>query len=338
MLRKHQVRIVNGRRPSVVATIESNPRRHLSLFGFNPREMDVFYERLEPVMVRLAYKRSRIRTKRRYGAGRIHECPLKDRIGMALMIMRGHSEEVTAQTFNVSCETVRVTLMDVVDAINKCLETPQRITWKIIHRLKPGDLRAFTGEKASLDAVVFNTTKPPDKATFDAMYRRGKGLGLNVLIVVDYAGKIIYTSDPMAASVHDSALYKAVVEEALLALFSVVYADRAFIGVNMNPNVRLVHGDKKPPGGQLSEESRAKNAWINHEKYRVEQNNAFIKNFGILSKMHWYQSGKLFKILQAVCGIINFRNDERKEHPINWGHANRPKRKLVQKPENLTLF
>ena len=71
MLRKHQVRIVNGRRPSVVATIESDPRQHLSFFGFDPREMDVFYKRLEPVMVRQAYRKSRIRTKRRYGAGRI---------------------------------------------------------------------------------------------------------------------------------------------------------------------------------------------------------------------------------------------------------------------------
>ena len=137
---------------------------------------------------------------------------------MALMLMRGHTEGVIARIFGVSCETVRVTLMDVVDAIDKCLETPQRITWKIIHRLKPGDLWAFTGEKASLDAVVFNTTKPPNKAIFDAMYRRGKGLGLNVLTVVAYGGKIVYTSEPMPASANDAALYKAVVEEVLLAL------------------------------------------------------------------------------------------------------------------------
>ena len=338
MWRKHERRVIDGRRPSVMATLEGDLRKYLSFFGNTPREAHKLYGLVEPMVVKQVYRENRIRNKRKYGAGRIHECPLIDRMGMALMLLRGHSEQTVSHTFKVSCETARVTLMIFVRAFNKCLETPRRTTWEIVYRLRPGDLRAFMDEKASLDATVFNTTKPPDKETFDAMYRRGKGLGLNVLTVVSHGSKIVYISDPLPASVNDVSTYKRVVNEGVLALFAAVYADRGFIGANKNENIRLVHGDKKPPGGQLSEESRNKNAWINHEKYRVEQANAFLKNFGIFKKLHWYESHKLYEILQATSGLINFRTDERKKHPINWGHANRPKRRLVQKPKNAQLF
>lgn len=321
-----------------MARLENKPRKFRSFFGVNAREFKKLYDKVEPVYVKQEYRANRIRNKRKYGAGRIHECPLNDRIGMALMLMRGNTVEVVSEIFDVSCETVRKTLMKVVHVFNKCLKTPKRITWKIVYQLKPGDIRNFMGKNASLDATVFNTTKPPDKETFDAMYRRGKGLGLNVMTVVSCDGELAYISEPVPASVNDAATYKLVVNEALLAVFECIYTDRGFIGVNKNPKVLLVHGDKKPPGGQLSEESRRKNAWINHEKYRVEQTNAFLKNFGIVNKMHWYQGQKLFKILQASGGLLNFRHEERKEHPENWGHANRPKRKLVQKPKNCQLF
>ena len=108
MWRKHERRVIDGRRPSVMATLEGDSRKYLSFFGNTPREAHKLYGLVEPMVVKQVYRENRIRNKRKYGAGRIHECPLIDRMGMALMLLRGHSEQTVSHTFKVSCETARV--------------------------------------------------------------------------------------------------------------------------------------------------------------------------------------------------------------------------------------
>ena len=79
------------------------------------------------------------------------------------------------------------------------------------------------------------------------------------------------------------------------------------------------------------------NSWINSRKYRVEQVNSFIKNFGILDNLSWRDSKKLDELLQVICGVINFRTEHRRRHPVDWGHKNRPRRELVKKPKGFTI-
>lgn len=359
MWRKYKRRTIDGQREPVVFEYAETPRRFRSYFGFNEREFRKLCDNIAPVAARMAHKQRRIRNSRKYGAGRPHKCPLLDRVGMALMLLRGHTEEVVGGLFGVSRDTVKAALKELQPVLAVCLETPKKITWKIVHPRKNGDLRDhMQGEEgaeearmeavkreaeevedgeAAVDATVFNTTKPSDKETYKLLSRRGKGVGLNVMTVVKLSGKIAFLSWPAPASVSDANLYRATRNKNLMKHFERAYTDRAFIGVEDDPRILLVHGDKKPPGGELSEKSLAKNRWINSKKYRVEQANSLIKNFAIVKRMHWYDSRKLYDTLQVVCGLINFRHDERAKRPENWGHGNRTPCKRPRKPRDLEL-
>lgn len=355
MWRKYKRRTVDGQKKSIIPEYAKMPRRFRSYFGLNVREFKKLYKKTELAAAHMAHRERRIRNKRKYGAGRPHKCPLSDRLGMALMLLRGHSEEVVGGIFGVSCAVVRAALSELNPVLAKCLETPRRITWKIVHRRKNGSLDDYMSEgekeagaedevvaelvdkEAAIDATVFNTTKPSDRDTYKLLSRRGKGVGLNVMTTVGPRGKIASLSEPAPASVSDANLYKATRNKALLKSFARAYTDRAFIGVEDDPEIFIIHGDKKPPGGELSAKSLAKNRWINSKKYHVERSNAFIKNFAIVKKMHWYDSHKLYETLQVICGLINYRIDERAKRPENWGHGNRTPCKRPRKPRDLQL-
>ena len=122
---------------------------------------------------------------------------------------------------------------------------------------------------------------------------------------------------------------------ALLRRFETIFADPGYTGAEKVPHTNIEVAAKRPPGSKLTDEEIAINRWISSRRFVVERGNAFIKNYGIVNKMHWYDSAKLDDVIQVVCGLINFRTVRRKEHPVNWGHASRPRRPPVSDPSNV---
>ena len=191
--------------------------------------------------------------------------------------------------------------------------------------------------KGMLDGTVFNTSKPPDEKVLLEYARRGKGIGFNVLTTLDGRGRVAWLSGSVPASKNDTWLYKKARNPRFMALFIELFTDRGLYGAEKDARVNHVHGIKRRPGKDLSEEDRAINSWINSQKYKVEQVNALIKLFKILETLSWRDKEKLDAILQAVCALINFRLDCREEHPVYWGHKSRPHHEHVKAPPKSTL-
>ena len=326
--------VLEGRRESRVAQW-SRPSAVLSATALTIDELYKLYERVMAVVLRQAYRRyHRHGRARKYGAGRPHEYGLLDRLAMALMQLRGKSEEDVALVFDVAHDTARAALTELLPVLYLAIDIPRWLGRRVARRRSDQTLDDYLDlEKGVIDAMVINTTKPRDIKVLKAHSRRKKGVGANMQTTLDGRGFIVGISRPVRAAINDSALYKIDHNSPLLRAVKKWFADRAYYHVEHSPEITIIHGDKKPPGGELSEASRRKNSYINSQKYYVEQNNAHIKNYHIVDKFHWFEIARMDMVLQVVCGLINFRKKCRIDNPVDWGHRNRIPCKRVPKPE-----
>lgn len=326
--------VVDGRRKSRVAEW-TRPSTHLSATSLKISEVDELYAEVKPVALRQAYRRFHKHGRtRKYGAGRQHEFGLRDRLVMALMQLRGKSEEDVALVFDVSHDTARAALTELLPILHMILDIPRRLGRRVSRPRRDRPLDDYLDlEMGVIDALVVNTTKPRDRDVLKSYSRRKKGVGLNVQTSLDGNGYIIDATRPVRAAINDAALYHRTRNYQLLRALKKWFADRAYYHVEKSPDITLIHGDKKPPGGELSEESHKKNSYINSQKYYVEQTNAHIKNYHILDKLHWFETERMDMIFQVVCGLINFRKKCRRRNPVDWGHRNRRPCERVPQPE-----
>lgn len=327
--------VLKGSRKSLVEQWK-RPSAHLSATSLTFEECDDLYEKIKPVALRLAYRRfHKPGRARKYGAGRMHKYGLRDRLVMALMQLRGKSEEDVALVFNVAHDTVRAAMTELLPILYTFLDIPRRLGRKVAVRRGDQSLVGYMDlTKGVIDATVINTTKPPDRDVLKAYSRRKKGVGMNIQTTLEGNGYFIGASWPVRAAVNDAALYHKTRNYLLLRRIKQWFADRAYYNVEKSPRITLIHGDKKPPGGELSEKSREKNSYINSQKYYVEQANAHIKNYHILDKFHWFEDERADMVIQVVCGLHNFRKKHRTHNPVDWGHRNRTPCKRVPKPEH----
>lgn len=316
-----------------------NPKTFLGTTSLAVPEFYKLRDRVKDEFGRQHYqKHKRPDAVRKYGAGRTHTLPFDDRLCAYLMIMRGVMKDAVAQLFDVSTDTIMRACNEMMPVIVKALKSPGKIFWHVTHRKRDEDIRKWINpDKASVDGVVINTSKPGDKDTILEYSRRGKGTGFNVVTAVDKDGQLGWISDGEPASNHDAKVYNMHRSVPFMATFNVVLTDRGLGGAEKDMRVRHVYGIKRRPGCELAEEDRKINSWINSQKYMVEQVNSFIKNFGILDYLSWKDRLKLRQILQAIGGLINFRLECRKENPIDWGHKSRPRCKRVEMPEGFTI-
>ena len=331
--------VVSGTRPSVVDRIKKRKDNFLATTSITVEEFEEMYKVVEPEAAKQHNKQHKQRKiERKYGAGRAHLLPLQDRACACLMVLKGLKKRTVATIFDVSHDTINKAYNELMPVLAKCLKTPQAIFWHVTHAEENEDLRKWMDPRqVAFDGTVVNTTKPPDKKTLLVYARRGKGVGFNVMTGADGTGIVVWLSKAVPASWNDAKTYKKTRNAKFMARFTVAYSDRGLNGAEKDERVNHVHGIKRRPGGELSEEDRKINSWINSRKYRVEQTNSFIKNFGILDNLSWRDREKLDEMLQVICGVINFRTEYRRRHPVDWGHKNRPHHERVQKPKGFTI-
>lgn len=339
MWTKVEKRTIRGTRRSKVEKLAERPKNFLKMTGLVVKEFYKLVDRTQDEAGRQDYKKHKQREiKRKYGAGRPHKLPFADRLCAALMVMNGVLKEAIAEIFDVSVDTIERVYNEIEPVLIKALESPGRVYWHATHSRKNADIREWMNlEKVSTDAVVIETTKPRDKATILLYSRRGKGIGLNVLTSVDADGKLCRVCPGEPASYHDAKVYKKYRNPNFSKLAEMLLTDKGLIGVEKDMSVNHVHGIKKRPGHEITEEDRKINSWINSQKYNVEQVNSFIQNFGILDTIRWEDKWRLYRIMQAIGALINFRLECRKENPLDWGHKSRPLRKRAEKPEGFTI-
>ena len=169
----------------------------------------------------------------------------------------------------------------------------------------------------------------------EGRFAGARGNGLNAQTIVGRGGRFIDAAAPVPASVHGMKAFRQKADRAPLGRFGAILADQGHAGAEKAPHTNTEAAAKRQPGGKLTDQDIARKRRISSRRLVVERGNALIKSHGIVNKMHWYDSEKLSGTIRAVCGPINFRTVRRKKHPVNWGHASRPRRPPVSDPRNV---
>jgi hypothetical protein len=125
------------------------------------------------------------------------------------------------------------------------------------------------------------------------------------LIVNRQTKKIICTAHA-EGSTHDFKLYEESVGEAVSKDIK-VQGDSGYQGIlKLHKNSETPK--KKPKGGELTAEEKAENRRISRERILIENINAKIKVFKIVSNKYRNRRKRYGLRMSLICGIINFEN------------------------------
>lgn len=107
----------------------------------------------------------------------------------------------------------------------------------------------------------------------------------NQIIVSPKSKRILAVSDTQKGTVHDKKLFE---EDPLLLHLpenSVGLGDLGYIGTDgLNPRLKMVLPQKKPPGKELTDSQKQNNKAISSIRVRVEHPFSYMKHFNILSQ------------------------------------------------------
>lgn len=124
--------------------------------------------------------------------------------------------------------------------------------------------------------------------------------GLNLQIACDLDGNLLWISDPAPGSTHDA---KAILATGILDHFQDVppIGDKGFIELGM------ITPDRKPAGGELTDEQKAYNKSINSIRAAVEQAIAHLKTWWILHTTYRRPFHSFTETISAVIALELFK-------------------------------
>jgi len=125
----------------------------------------------------------------------------------------------------------------------------------------------------------------------------------NILITAE--GKVVLLTPTHAGRIHDKRI--ADIADYSPPRGSILYQDTGFQGFTC-PGVQVMQPKKRPKGGTLTAEAKAKNREISSIRRRVEHAIASIKRFRIVKDtLRNTKKGFADLVMETCCGLHNFR-------------------------------
>ncbi len=106
----------------------------------------------------------------------------------------------------------------------------------------------------------------------------------NQIIVSPKSQRILTVSDTTSGRVHDKKVFDTDPTILRAPPGSIALGDSAYLGVDINPHIRMITPQKKPPGGELTLWEKANNTAISRVRVGVEHPLSYLKHFGILAQ------------------------------------------------------
>ena len=123
-------------------------------------------------------------------------------------------------------------------------------------------------------------------------------------ILVNSESKVVYLTPTYEGRTHDKRI--ADISGYSPPLGSILYQDTGFQGFTC-PDVEIIQPKKKPKGGNLTAEGKARNREISAIRIRVEHVIAGTKRFRIVKdKLHNTKKGFADLVMETCCGLYNF--------------------------------
>jgi len=225
--------------------------------------------------------------------GRPKKLSLQDAVAITVAYSRQNIiQEVLGERWNVSQELVSETITDLVplieEATREFVPTAQEAA------------EAVTDRACLLDGSLAPCWSWDEH---DELWTRKHGTtGHNFQVITGLAGDVIFISDPVPGSVHDSVAITITPVAEILGHSGGVIADKGYQGCG------YATPRKKPPGGKLSTGDKRENANISRLRAPVERAMAHIKSWRILHTDYRRPLKTYQTSFRATIGLFFFRS------------------------------
>jgi len=297
---------------TVYERLRRKPATFRSLAGMTVKEFEHLYERTASDIE--SYEERRLRRadrKRDIGGGASHSLDGRNRLLMALIWLRVYPVyEVLGFIFDLHKSNVCRNLKPILEVLSKHLE----IEWPDKAERAKKKMNEFMQEFPEVAMIVDATEQPtyrPQDQDEQKRYYSGKKKRhtLKTQIVVLPDGTIADFSDTVKGSQHDKSLYDASGIGDRLDEDEAMMGDSGYQGIQHQHQAVLP--DKKPKGGELTDDQKIRNHQISQARIVVENTIAQLKSFRVLADRYRHPRDSHNRAFGIVVGLVNQRIERR---------------------------
>jgi transposase len=276
------------------------------------KEFESLYEQVASDIE--SYEEKRLRRpdrKREIGGGANYSLDERNRLLMALIWLRVYpTYEVLGFIFDLHKSNVGRNLKPIRDVLSKHLE----IEWPEKGERAKKKMNEFMQEFPEVAMIVDATEQPtyrPQDQDEQKRYYSGKKKRhtLKTQVVVLPDGSIAGFSDTVKGSQHDKSLYDASRVADRLDEDEAMMGDSGYQGIQQHH--RAVLPDKKPKGGELTDDQKARNHQISQARIVVENTIAQLKTFRVLADRYRHPRNSHNQVFGIIAGLVNQRIERR---------------------------
>ena len=293
---------------TVYERLRRKPATFRSLAGMTIKEFEHLYEQVANDIESYEERRlRRVDRKRDIGGGGSHRLDGRNRLLMALIWLRVYPiYDVLGFIFDLHKSNVCRNLKPILEVLSKHLE----IEWPDKAERARKKMNEFMQEFPEVAMIVDATEQPanrPQDRDEQKKYYSGKKKRhtLKTQIVVLPDGTIAGFSDTVQGSQHDKSLYDASGVADRLDEDEAMMGDSGYQGIQHQH--RAVLPDKKPKGGELTDDQKARNHQISQARIVVEHIIAQLKSFRVLADRYRHPRDSHNQTFGIVVGLVNQR-------------------------------
>jgi len=297
---------------TVYEKMRRRPATFRSLTGMTVRQFEQLYEEVASDIER--YEERRLRRperKREIGGGASYSLDGRNRGLLALVWLRIYpTYDVLGFIFDLHKSNVGRNLKPILEVLRQHLE----IEWpdKTERRKKKMNefMQEFPEVAVIVDATEQPTYRPKDQDTQKRYYSgKKKRHTLKTQVVVLPDGTIAGFSDTVPGSQHDKSLYDASGVTDHLDQDEAIMGDSGYQGIQHDH--RAVLPDKKPKGGELTDDQKARNHRVSQARIVVENTIAQLKTFRVLADRYRHPRSSHNQVFGIVVSLVNQRIERR---------------------------
>lgn len=294
---------------TVYEKLRRRPAVFRNLTGQSIKEFEALYQQVVHDLERNDETRLDQRNRQRaVGAGRRYQHDARNRLLMAMIWLRVYpTYEVLGFIFDLNKSNICRNLKGVLAVLREQLG--DEVAWpdRTRRQQKMAQfMQEFPEVAAIVDATEQPTQRPQDPDEQKNHYSgKKKRHTLKTQIVVGPDGEIMDHSETVPGAKHDKKLYDESEVSGRLDDDEAMMGDSGFQGIQKDHLAVLP--DKKPKGGELTDEQKAHNRRISHYRIVVENTICQLKTFRVLAHLYRHARESHSAVFAIVAALVNRR-------------------------------
>lgn len=280
-----------------------------NLTGVSLEEFEVLYQQVVDDIERYDETRLEQRERQRaVGAGRRYQHDARNRLLMALIWLRIYpTYEVLGFIFDLDKSNISRNLKGMLavlrDQLGDEIEWPDKARRK---QKMDQFMQEFPEVTAIVDATEQPTQRPQDPDEQKKYYSgKKKRHTLKTQVVVGPDGELMGYSATVPGAKHDKPLYDESGVSDRLDDDEAMMGDKGYQGIQKDSLAILP--DKKPKGGELTDEQKVRNRRISHYRIVVENTICQLKTFRVLAHVYRHARESHSDVFAIVAALVNRR-------------------------------